>query len=307
MHILLLFLDGIGLGDDNPAVNPFAAASMPTLTALTNGRRWLRGIGRQESERAIFVPTDPRLGIPGRPQSATGQAAILTGLNVPKLIGEHYGPKPNAAIRELLAQDNFFKQVIGRGKKAALLDAYPPMWHHDHNRGKSLRSSYQQAAYEAGQQIFDLEALKEGRALTPEWTSDAWHSYLKLKDAPVYTPYEAGQKLVELSRQYDFAMHSHWMTDMVGHRGPLERGVELLELFDGVMTGVLDTWDDDEGLILITSDHGNLEDISNRNHTENDVPTLIIGRAKAAFAEGLNDLSDFVPRMKQMLFGDEPA
>lgn len=301
MHILLLFLDGIGLGDDDPALNPFAAADMPTLTALTNGKRWLRDTGRQDNPRALFIPTDPRLGVPGRPQSATGQAAILTGLNVPQMIGEHYGPKPNEPIRELLARDNFFKQVVNHGKKAALLDAYPPVWHHDHDRGKSLRASYQQAAYEAGQRLFGLEDLKQGKALTPEWTGNAWQRFLKLPDTPIYTPYEAGRVLVELSRAYDFAMHSHWMTDMVGHRGPVERGAELLELFDGVMAGVLDTWDDEEGLVIITSDHGNLEDISTRNHTENDVPTVLIGKEKLAFAEGFKDLTDFVPRMANLL------
>jgi 2,3-bisphosphoglycerate-independent phosphoglycerate mutase len=302
MHILMLFLDGIGLGADDPTVNPFSVANMPTLLKLSNGKRWLRGIGRQESQRAVFIPTDPRLGVPGRPQSATGQAAILTGKNVPQMIGEHYGPKPNLPIRELLAEDNFFKQVVAHGKKAALLDAYPPMWHHDHNRGKSLRSSYQQAAHESGQKLFGLEDLRERKALTPEWTGEAWHEYLKLNDTPVYMPYEAGKMLVELSREYDFAMHSHWMTDMVGHRGPFERGVELLELFDGVIAGVLDTWNDEEGLILITSDHGNMEEIGNRNHTENDVPTVIIGQGKAAFAENFHDLSDFVPHMAKFLF-----
>lgn len=301
MHILMLFLDGIGLGEDDPNVNPFAGANMPTLLSLTNGKRWLKGIGRQESEHAIFIPTDANLGVPGRPQSATGQATILTGKNIPQMIGEHYGPKPNAPIRELLAEDNFFKRVVAGGKKAALIEAYPPMWHHDHNRGKSLRSSYQQAAYEAGQQLFGIEEVKEGKALTPEWTSEAWRSYLKLRDTPSYTAEEAGQKMVQISRDYDFAMHAHWMTDMVGHRGPVERGVELLELFDRVMTGVLDEWADSEGLIIITSDHGNLEDVSHRNHTENEVPTLIIGNGKEAFAEGLRDLSDFVPRMEKLL------
>ncbi len=301
MHILLLFLDGIGLGDDNPDVNPFVTARMPVLTALTNGKRWLRDIGWQESERAIFIPTDPRLGVPGRPQSATGQAAILTGKNVPALLGEHYGPKPNPAIREIIAQSGFFKRVIDSGQKAALLDAYPPAWHHEIDRGKSLRSSYQQAAFDAGQRIFGLEDLKEGKALTPEWTGTAWREYLKLDDTPVYTPHEAGRKLVEMSREYAFAMHTHWMTDMVGHRGPLQRAVDLLELFDGVMAGILDTWDDNEGLVIMTSDHGNMELIGSRNHTENDVPTLVIGREKAVFAEGFKDLTDIVPHMAKLL------
>ena len=81
------------------------------------------------SDRAVLVPTDPRMDVPGRPQSASGQAAILTGKNIPMLIGEHYGPRPNAPIREILAQDNFFKQVVAHGMTAALLEAYPPRFH----------------------------------------------------------------------------------------------------------------------------------------------------------------------------------
>src|SRR5262245_6848802 len=111
-HILFIFVDGIGLGDDDPTINPFAVANMPTLTALSAGKRWLRDTGRQETPRAIFIPTDPRLGVPGRPQSGTSQAAILTGRNIPQIVGEHYGPKPNEKTRALLTEDNFFKQVI---------------------------------------------------------------------------------------------------------------------------------------------------------------------------------------------------
>jgi hypothetical protein len=303
MHILLIFLDGIGLGDDNPAVNPFAVAHMPTLTALTNGQRWLRGIGRQESARAVFVPTDPRLGMPGRPQSATGQATILTGRNVPQLIGEHYGPKPNPPVRQLLAEDNFFKQVVAGGKTAAIISAYPPRLQHAIQRGKTLRSSYQLAAHEAGLPMFTLEMLYSGDAISEDWTGAGWRSRLGYADAPLYTPEDAGRLMVALSRRYDFAFFSHWFTDTVGHRGPLEDGVELLELFDGVMAGALDAWRDDEGLMIVTSDHGNLEDVGDRHHTENDVPTLIIGAAKAAFADGLRDLSDITPRMARLLLG----
>jgi 2,3-bisphosphoglycerate-independent phosphoglycerate mutase len=301
MRVLLLFLDGIGLGDDDPTVNPFAVAHMPHLTALTNGHRWLRTIGKQEHTRATFIPTDPRMGVSGRPQSGTGQAAILTGLNVPQRIGEHYGPKPNAATRDILAHDNLFKQVVGAGKRAALLDAYPDGLHHDIARGKTLRSSIQLAAHEAGLPLFGIQDLLDRRALTPEWTGKSWHDYLKLYDTPVYTPFEAGQQLVRLANDYDFAMHSHWMTDHVGHRGPLTLGVELLELFDGVMAGVLDSWPDEEGVVIITSDHGNLEDISSRNHTENDVPTLIIGNARHQVAEKLRTLADITPAILRLL------
>ncbi|MBZ0303498.1 MAG: hypothetical protein K8J31_27405 [Anaerolineae bacterium] len=303
MHILLIFLDGIGLGADDPAVNPFAAAHTPTLYQLANGHRWLAATGRQDSPRARFIPTDAHMGVPGRPQSGSGQAAILTGRSIPQLIGEHYGPKPNKAIRDLLAEDNFFKQVVAHNKTAALLEAYPPRWHRAINSGKSLRSSYQQAAYEAGLSIFDEKAIYAGDALGGDWTGEGWHTHLGYADTPVYSRYEAGRKLVELSRRYDFAFFSHWMTDIVGHRGTVEDGVSLLELFDEVMAGVLDTWDDAEGIVIITSDHGNLEDIGSRKHTENDVPTVIIGDAKTAFDSEFMTLADLVPRMAALLFG----
>jgi hypothetical protein len=300
----MLFLDGIGLGDDDPTVNPFALANTPTLHQLSNGHRWLRSTERQESARAIFVPTDPRLGVPGRPQSATGQAAILTGRNIPQIIGEHYGPKPNAPIRDILAQDNFFKQTVAHGLTAALLEAYPPRWHDAINSGKSLRSSYQQAAYEGGLPIFEEDKIYSGEALAVDWTGEGWRRELGYTDSPVYTPHEAGRKLVEISRRYAFAFHSHWITDIIGHRGTLADGVRILELFDGVMAGALDAWDDDEGLLLITSDHGNMEEIGNRKHTENDVPTVVIGTRKAEFADSFHNLTDFVPHMAAMLFSD---
>jgi len=302
MHILFLFLGGIGLGSNDPESNPFTVAHMPTLTALTNGRRWLRDTGYQQTQRAVFIPTDPMLGVPGRPQSGSSQAAILTGLNVPRLIGRHYGPKPDAQTRDLLAQDNFFKQVTAHGGRAALLDAYPPALLQRIERKKTLPSSIQQAARESGQRLFSLDDLRAGRALTAEWTGIPLREYLKDDTIPSLSAYDAGKRLVEISREYDFALHSHWMTDYIGHRGTLPQGVQMLETFDQVMAGVLDTWQDDEGLVIVTSDHGNMENIGDRRHTENLVPTLIIGGEKSRFAAGFKQLTDFVPHMARILF-----
>ena len=54
MHVLLIFIDGIGLGADDPAINPFAAANTPTLHALAGNQRWLGSTPRTDSARAIF-------------------------------------------------------------------------------------------------------------------------------------------------------------------------------------------------------------------------------------------------------------
>lgn len=302
MHILMIFLDGIGLGENTPETNPFAAANTPILHQLANNQPWLASTGFQETDRSLFIPTDPRMGVEGRPQSGTGQAAILTGRNIPQIIGEHYGPKPNKATRDLIDEDNFFKQVLAHGQRAALLEAYPPRWHQGIDSGKRLRSSYQQAAHDAGLRIFNEDDLYAGRAFAVDWTGEGWRKQLGYSDSPVYEPQEAGRKLVEVSRDYEFAFFSHWWTDIIGHRGTIDEGIGVLELFDAVMAGVLDTWQDDEGLVIITSDHGNMEAIGDRKHTENDVPTVIVGQQKDLFRQDFQTLADYVPHMAQLLF-----
>lgn len=301
MHILLIFIDGIGLGEDDPTKNPFVVANTPTLDGLAGGQRWLRTTPRTESARAIFLPTDTRFGVEGRPQSASGQAAILTGRNVPAEIGEHYGPRPNPPIRAILAENNLFKELTSHGKTAALLDAYPPPFFREIDRGKRLRSSIQQAAYEGGVPLRTADDLIAGRAMSADWLGQGWREFLGYPDAPVYTAQEAGAKLAELTLAHDFAMFSTWITDEIGHRGPFERGVQILELFDAVMAGLLEVWNDDDGLIIITSDHGNMEDISIRQHTENDVATVVIGSQRAQFAREFTSLIDITPRVVELL------
>src|SRR5512137_1241571 len=102
MRVLFLFLDGVGLGPNDPNTNPLAQAAMPNLSRLLDGQRLVVGETPQVTDRATVVALDACLGVPGTPQSATGQATLLTGRNVPAEIGYHYGPKPNPAVAAYL-------------------------------------------------------------------------------------------------------------------------------------------------------------------------------------------------------------
>ena len=292
-RILTLFLDGIGLGADDPAHNPFAAADLPTLQSLSNGQRWLAETGRQQGDRSLFIPTDARLGVAGRPQSGSGQASLLTGLNVPRIIGRHYGPKPDRETRAIIARHSYFKRLTRRGLCARLLTAYPPGLLRDFARGKTLPSSIQQAALESGQAHYGLQDLLSRRALTAEWTTESWRRHLRIPGLPRYSAREAGRLLSRLARQCDFAFHSHWLSDRIGHRGPFERGVGLLQDFDQVLSGALEEWDLARDLIIVVSDHGNMEDLSSRHHTLNDVPTLIVGERASGFRGGIQQPGRF--------------
>jgi hypothetical protein len=141
MRILFLFLDGVGLGGDVPEVNPLASTPMPHLETLLDGRRLIARSAPAETERATLVALDACLGVAGLPQSATGQTVLLTGRNVPREIGYHYGPKPNPAVAEYLRNGNLFRTLNQAGRRSALLNAYPQGYFDAISSGRRLYSA----------------------------------------------------------------------------------------------------------------------------------------------------------------------
>lgn len=305
MRIFLFFVDGIGLGRGDPDVNPFARAHLPTLTQLTSGARWLQDLPRRDNTRALFVPTDACLGIGGTPQSATGQASLMTGRNVPRIIDGHYGPKPDARIGAVIRSESVVKKLTARGLRAGFLNAYPAGYLEKIATGVRLRSANQLAMHVGGVPMRGPAALYDGTAVSGDLTGAGWREVLGYPDAPVITPFEAGQRLARLAQAYDFSLFDYWLTDRMGHRCAMDAAVEELGRLDEVMAGLISEWDDADGLIVLTSDHGNLEDCSVRGHTQNRVPTLIVGDARHEFAAGLNDLTDFAAAILQLLTGGD--
>ena len=306
MRILFLFLDGVGLGADDSQVNPLVAARMPILRALLGGRPLTASTSPFETGRVSLLALDAVLGVNGLPQSATGQAVLLTGINIAKEIGYHYGPKPNPDVAAYLNNGNtIFSQLRSRKKSAALLNAYPPRYFHGIDSGRRLYSAIPLALTSAGYPLFTRDDLYAGRALSADFTGEGWRSLLGLTDAPLLSPEEAGKRTAELAAKYDFSLFEYWATDYAGHKQDMPAACSLLETFDGVLGGLLDTWDKDRGLILVTSDHGNLEDLSTRRHTESTVPCLLIGSrdARREFADGLTDLTGITPAIHRAILG----
>lgn len=306
MRILFIFLDGVGLGADNPETNPFARVEMPVLQSLLGGQKLIAASAPFTGDRATLLPLDASLGIDGLPQSATGQTVLLTGINIPAEIGEHYGPKPNPAVAKYLLNDNLFSQLTKAGKSAALLNGYPPRYFDGVNSGKRLYSAIPLAVTSAGLLLFTKDDLYAGRALSADFTGAGWHEMPGFSDAPIYEPFAAGEKLRELASQYDFSLFEYWASDYAGHKQDMGWAVRQLEVFDGVLGGLIENWNDDEGLILITSDHGNMEDLSTRRHTDAKVPGLLIGssEARAAFSSGLPSRTGVPPLLAARTVND---
>jgi hypothetical protein len=302
MKLLFLFLDGIGLGENDPQKNPFARARMPFLHSLMGGQTIIRDSAPFEGERVTLLSIDPNLGVGGLPQSATGQAVLLTGINIPAELGYHYGPKPNPEVAQYLDGKTIFSKTVKAGKTAALLNAYPPRYFHGIDSGKRLYSAIPLALTNAGLSLFTQDDLYAGYALSADFTGQGWREFMKLNDSPVFEPVDAGKALANLAAKYDFSFFEYWASDYAGHKQDMASAVEQLENFDGVLKGLLETWNDDD-LILLTSDHGNMEDLSTRKHTAANVPLLLFGNKaiRSDFQNGITDLTGIAPAIARFL------
>ena len=303
MRVLFIFLDGIGLGEYDLETNPFARAKMPNLNRLLEGRSLLRSAAPFHGEHASLVAVDPAVGVSGLPQSATGQAMLLTGKNIPAELGYHYGPKPNPEVAAYLDADTLFSNFAKAGKKTALLNAYPPRYFHGIDSGKRLYSSIPLAVTNAGIPLFRHEDLFAGRALSADFTGEGWRTMLGFLDAPVMDAALAGRTLGALATGYDFSLFEYWASDYAGHKQLMDEAIRLMETFDGVLGGLVEEMEEDRGkrkeelLVLVTSDHGNMEDLSTRRHTDADVPALVIGKkaARKEFTRDMKNITDIAP------------
>ena len=303
MKFLFLFLDGVGLGENNPVTNPFARAEMPSLQAILGGKQLVLDHLPHSNQRSTLLALDACLGVEGLPQSATGQATLLTGQNIPAAIGYHYGPKPNSAIGSFLQNGNLFSLLRNKGKRVAFLNAYPPRYFAGIETGKRIYSAIPLAATNAGISLSTGQELQAGTALSADFTAQGWRDFLNLPDTPVIAPSQAGERLASLSNSYDLAFFEYWLSDYAGHRQNMDEAVLLLESLDSVLGGLLHSWNDEQGLILLTSDHGNLEDLSTRRHTRNPVPAFLVGSTdiRQKFASGLSSLADVTPAILNLL------
>ncbi|MFQ6616345.1 MAG: metalloenzyme domain-containing protein [Fidelibacterota bacterium] len=302
MKFLFLFLDGVGLGTDDPSVNPLVEARMPTLRRILGGKPLTArtaGSGPLEVDGATLWSIDARLGVKGRPQSATGQATLVSGINVPELLGRHHGPKPNGDIARILNEHNLFSAFTGNGAAAGFLNAFPPRYFDAIGSGLRLPGTLALAVTSAGLDLKTADDLLEGRALSADFTGQGWREDLGFPQVDLLMPYEAGRRLAGLARGYDFSLFEVWLTDYAGHRRDMKAACAILETIDGVLDGLLESWNIEEDLIFITSDHGNMEDLTTRSHTSHPVPALMIGpsQLRSRFSRGLKDLSDIAPRI----------
>jgi len=279
--IILVFVDGLGLGSSDPDKNPLVAGSYPTLESLCGDNPMTEASPPVSDERALFRAIDANLGVSGLPQSGTGQATLFTGINCAELAGRHFGPFPHSTSRPVIKERNLFMEVEKlTGVKPVFANAYPQRFFRYIERTRRWTVTTL-CCTEAGVPLRTGEDLRRGEALSADIAGATWPE--PDSDHEVITPIEAGRRLVGLAADRPMTVFEYFATDKAGHAQDFDRAASALSALDGLVGGVLASLAPDQTLI-VTSDHGNLEDLSVKTHTRNPVPLLARGPAAGYFA-----------------------
>ena len=298
-RVLFLFIDGVGLGDVDPAVNPFTAAALPALSELLEGNQLILANAGCQNARCSLVALDARLDVPGLPQSGTGQTALFTGRNAAQIFGRHFGPWVPTALRPLLGAENLLSRARDGGRTIAFANAYPEEVFAEGRKARDpLRAGPPLAALGAGVLNRHTPELMRGDAIASEIINEGWRTHLQRTELPRITPLEAGHNLARLAAQHDLTLFAHYSTDHVGHTGHMEESIVALQRVDQFLAGILEQIPDDLTIVL-ASDHGNLEDVR-VGHTLNPAIGLFIGGQHARLAAGTHSLMDVTPKVLQL-------
>lgn len=301
MAVLFVFVDGVGAGARDPDRNPLARGEF-LLSRFEDGS----GAPLPAGARAVLA--DATLGVPGRPQSATGQTAILTGENAPRLLGRHLLGFPNAALRALLRERSLFLALARAGRRATFANAYPVAY----LRALGLpvegepelsfgtrrpRPAATTVAYAAGGGTFlTWGDARAGRGITHDITGRT--ARRRGADVPPREPAEAADIFLALSRGHDLALFEFFETDEAGHARSMDAAVDALGRLDAFLRRLVDRLAPGDALV-VASDHGNVEDLGTRNHTRAAVPVLGFGRAAPEIG-AVRDLTHLAPLLARL-------
>ncbi|GEJ56350.1 alkaline phosphatase family protein [Anaeromyxobacter diazotrophicus] len=297
MPVIFVFVDGVGAGARDPEVNPLARVDH-LLSRFADGS----GAPLPGGGRAVLA--DACLGVPGRPQSATGQATLLTGENAPRALGHHLLGFPNAPLRDLLRRASIFRRLAEAGRRGTFANAYPVAY----LRALDLpcegepepallgrrrpRASATTVAFSAGAGPFRTwDDAGAGRGLTHDITGRRARA-LGAR-VPERTPEEAAAALLGIARGHDLTLFEFYETDEAGHARSMDHALDALARVDALLRALVAALPPDVALV-VTSDHGNVEDLSARNHTLAPVPVLGFGAAAARLGEVM-DLTHIAP------------
>ena len=219
---------------------------------------------------------------------------MFTGVNCAEAMGRHCEGFPSAALRAIIERDNIFLELKKRGRRVKFSDAYLSD-SVEEIAARRFKSVTTVMALTAPESISTLADLMDDRALLQDLTRETIQD--RYPDVPVISPARAAEHLFDLACANDFTLYEFFQTDVAGHSMSDARACAVLRVYDRFLAALV-RYVDAAGLTLVlTSDHGNIEDLNEHGHTRNPVPFVAYGPHEKALRDRVHSLVDVTPAL----------
>ena len=286
---LFIFVDGLGFRDPAPD-NPVTPEVCPTLFRLMHEKD--------------ATQLDACLGVPGLPQSAPGQASLYTGRNAAQAMGRHMEGFPGPTLRALIEEGNLMQELCRRGLHCKFADGYVAE-HVADIRQQRFKSVTTVMALSCPEEVFLLrDDILNNRAIFHDITRESLvpRGYT----GPVLTPKESAEQLIQIALANDFTLFEYFMTDVTGHKRSVSDAKKTLRTLDAFLTPLLEMAKKTKLLFILTSDHGNIENMGVSTHTVNKIPLIARGPQAKKITRGAKSLLDVTPRLLKLFKAPPP-
>jgi 2,3-bisphosphoglycerate-independent phosphoglycerate mutase len=116
-------------------------------------------------------------------------------------------------------------------------------------------------------------------------------------------------------RKYDFTVLNFAASDMVAHTGNLSAGIQCCEILDGCVKKIVDAYLKKGGTVMITADHGNIEEMINlktgevdTEHSTYPVPFILVNKKlKNKKLKSGGSLCDIAPTILSIVGKKKPS
>ncbi|MEL7492985.1 MAG: alkaline phosphatase family protein [Cyanobacteria bacterium J06554_11] len=303
--VVVVFLDGLGLGADSehnplstPGTMPFLERYIGRLLLAKASARGALYLRKPHLPKPYLPkPIDARLGVAGLPQSATGQTTLYTGQNASVFLGRHQSGFANGSLRKLIDQYGLLGRVLAAGGTATLANAYSPDYFYAIAHRKRRYSVCTLLNLSAGLPFRLQYEYERGEALFWDIAGE-WAPANRCGRQPISAAV-AGKRLARMSDRYSVTLFECYLTDYAGHAQNQTQAIAALQRIDTFLEHLIAELPPKVTLV-VTSDHGNVEDLSTKRHTLNPVPLLTVGPEADAFAS-VEDLTDITPCILSVL------
>jgi len=219
---------------------------------------------------------------------------MFTGVNCSAAMGKHCEGFPPPALRKIIEDNNLFLQLRKRGKNVSFADAYL-VDSSDELAARRFKSVTTVMALTTPEVVKTADDLAADGAVMQDLTRETIQD--RYPDIPVITPALAAEHLFSIVRANDFTLYEFFQTDVSGHSMDYARACSVLRTYDHFLAPLVRLVESAGITLVMTADHGNIENISERGHTRNPVPLIALGPKEEFIRSHVDSLQDVTPTL----------